>query len=115
MPQLRPRDSTAPDPYSRLLRAIADPSRRRMLHLLARQELPLNQIEQRFDMTRPAVIKHLRLLKSCRLDKTRRPGRQVFHRLNARPLRAIRDWLSEYEIFWDIHLARLKQHVESAP
>jgi DNA-binding transcriptional ArsR family regulator len=86
-----------------------------MLSLLARQELPLRQIEERFDMTRPAVIKHLRVLKSCRLVQTRRRGRQVFHRLNARPLAAIREWLEEYEVFWDTHLSRLKQQVESAP
>lgn len=86
-----------------------------MLSLLAHRELPLQQIEARFEMSRPAVIKHLRVLKSCRLVQTRRRGRQVFHRLNARPLEAIRDWLAEYEVFWDTHLARLKQQVESAP
>jgi len=119
MARRKRRDSVAAvaaDPYSRLLRAVADPSRRRMLSLLAHHdELPLRQIERRFSMTRPAVIKHLRVLKSCRLVRTRRSGRQVLHRLNARPLRAIRNWLAEYEIFWDTHLSRLKQQVESAP
>jgi DNA-binding transcriptional ArsR family regulator len=85
-----------------------------MLSLLAQRELPLHQIQQRFDMSRPAVIKHLRVLKACRLVQTRRRGRQVFHRLNARPLAAIRDWVAEYEIFWDTHLSRLKQQVEFA-
>lgn len=85
-----------------------------MLSLLARGELPLQKIEARFDMTRPAVIKHLRVLKSCRLVQTRRRGRQVLHRLNARPLAAIRAWVDQYEIFWDTHLTRLKQQVEGA-
>src|ERR1044071_9098326 len=109
------RSSTASDRYSRLLRAVADPSRRRMLSRRAHEELPLRQIEERFAMSRPAVIKHLRVLKSCRLVRTRRRGRQVFHRLNSRPLTLIRDWLAEYEAFWDTSLARLKQQVDSAP
>src|SRR5262245_20815124 len=111
----RRQDGLAADRCSRLLRAVADPSRRRMLSMLAQRELPLQQIQRRFDMSRPAVIKHLRVLKSCRLVQTRRRGRQVFHRLNARPLAAIRDWLDQYEIFWDKHLSRLKAQVESAP
>jgi len=116
MPERKRPDRAAADPYSRLLRAVADPSRRRMLSLLSRRdELSLQQIERRFDMSRPAVIKHLRVLKACRLVRTQRRGRQVMHRLDARPLVAIRNWLAEYEVFWDTHLARLKQQVESAP
>ena len=98
-----------------LFKALADPSRRRMLKLLARRDLPLRQIEEQFDMSRPAVIKHLRVLKSCRLVEVRKQGRETIHRLNSLPLRAVKDWVSEFEVFWDQHLLKLKQQVESDP
>jgi DNA-binding transcriptional ArsR family regulator len=96
-----------------VFRAIADPSRRRMLAMLEKEELPLKRIEARFRMSRPAVIKHMRVLKSCRLVQVRRQGRQVMHRLNPQPLAAVRDWVAAFDRFWDTHLARLKQQVES--
>ena len=96
-----------------LFRAIADPSRRRILHLLAERELPLKSIEDRFRMSRPAIIKHIRVLKSCRLVKVRRVGRRTLHRLNALPLRRVKDWVSQFDVFWDVHLQRLKHQVES--
>ena len=98
-----------------LFKALADPSRRRMLELLARRDLPLRRIEEQFDMSRPAVIKHLRVLKSCRLVEVRKQGRETIHRLNSLPLRAVKDWVSEFEVFWDQHLLKLKRQVESDP
>src|SRR5258705_12842694 len=92
-----------------VFRAIADPSRRRMLAMLEKEELPLKRIEARFAMSRPAVIKHLHVLKSCRLVRVRRQGRQVMHRLNPRPLAAVRDWVAKIDRFWDRHMARLKE------
>ena len=95
-----------------LFKAIADPSRRMILDLLAVRDLPLNRIEERFKISRPAIIKHMRVLKSANLVKTRRQGRQTIHRLNSPPLQEVKDWLSHFEVFWDQSLARLKQHVE---
>ena len=95
-----------------VFRAIADPSRRRMLAILEKEELPLKRIEVSFRMSRPAVIKHLRVLKSCRLVQVRRQGRQTMHRLNPRPLAAVRDWVAVFDRFWDTHLLRLKGQVE---
>jgi len=100
-------------PADEVFRAIADPSRRRMLAILDKEELPLKRIEASFSMSRQAVIKHLRVLKSCRLVRVRRQGRQIMHRLNPRPLAAVRDWVLEFDRFWDRHLAVLKQRVES--
>ena len=95
-----------------LFKAIADPSRRMILDLLATRDLPLNRIEERFRISRPAIIKHMRVLKSAGLVKTRRQGRQTIHRLNSPPLREVKDWVSHFELFWDQSLARLKQHIE---
>ena len=96
-----------------VFRCLADPSRRKMLTLLTRGDLPLNRITARFDMSRPAVIKHLRVLRSANLVVVRRRGRERIHHLNAAPLRAVEDWLSRFEMFWENSLQKLKRQVES--
>jgi DNA-binding transcriptional ArsR family regulator len=96
-----------------LFRALADPSRREMLEILSDQDLPLRLIEERFDMSRPAVIKHLRVLKACRLVEARKEGRETIHHLNSEPLTAVRDWVAHFEAQWDKHLKRLKRQVEA--
>jgi DNA-binding transcriptional ArsR family regulator len=95
-----------------LFRALADASRRKILRLLAERELPLHQIEARFDMSRPAVIKHVRVLQSCGLVQARREGRRTIHRLDPAPLKAVKDWVATFDAFWDERLARLKRQVE---
>jgi DNA-binding transcriptional ArsR family regulator len=95
-----------------LFKALADSSRRKILGLLAQRELPLHQIEASFKMSRPAVIKHVRILKSCGLVRVRKDGRRTIHALNAQPLRTIKDWMATYEAFWDERLLKLKQQVE---
>jgi DNA-binding transcriptional ArsR family regulator len=102
-----------PDASDLLFKALADPSRRKILRLLAREEMPLRRIEASFRMSRPAVIKHIRVLKACRLVRVRREGRRTIHRLNARPLRAVEDWVSHFDRFWDEGLRRLKRQVEA--
>lgn len=110
---VRTRSSTTSGRDSRVFKVLADPSRRKMLSLLAEQELPLKRIEERFAMSRPSVIKHLRVLRACQLVRVRRNGRQSIHSLNAAPLRVVRDWLSEFEVFWDEQLLKLKRQVEA--
>jgi len=96
-----------------LFKAIADPSRREILELLSEQDLPLRLIEERFDMSRPAVIKHLRVLKDCNLVEVRREGRETIHHLNSQPLAAVRDWVTHFESLWEKHLKKLKRQIES--
>ena len=100
-------------PSDDVFRCLADPSRRKMLALLAHGELPLNRITARFDMSRPAVIKHLRVLRAANLVVARRRGRERIHHLNAAPLRAVETWLSRFEMFWENSLQKLKRQVES--
>ena len=109
------RNSSSSRAGDRMFKAIADPSRRKMLYLLAEGELPLTAIERRFAMSRPAVIKHLNVLKSCGLVTVERKGRQSIHRLRPGPLRAVKDWVNHFEALWDTHLAKLKRQIESDP
>jgi DNA-binding transcriptional ArsR family regulator len=98
----------------RLFQALAHPVRRRVLRFLAREELSLKRIEKRFAISRPALLKHLRLLRACRLVKTRKAGRETLHRLDAQPLQAVRDWVAFFEAFWDARLLALKQQIEGS-
>lgn len=93
--------------------ALADPTRRAVLDLLRRGALPAGQIAQEFPVSRPAISKHLRLLRRARLVEERREGRHRLYRLNAEPLRGVDAWLNEYRSFWQGSLTRLKSFVEA--
>lgn len=99
----------------RVFKALADPSRRRILSLLSTGELPLHRIGAHFSFSRPALIKHIRVLRSCRLVRVRRDGRQTLHRLNATPLKSAEQWMAALSTFWDDHLSHLKRQVEAGP
>ncbi|MEE8138833.1 MAG: metalloregulator ArsR/SmtB family transcription factor [Thermoanaerobaculia bacterium] len=81
-------------PTTSPFKAIADPTRRAVLEALARTELPVEQIAAGFSMSRPAVSKHLRILKQAGLVTERRSGRQNFYRLELDPLAEVAAWLS---------------------
>ena len=93
--------------------ALADPTRRAVLDLLRRGSLPAGRIAQAFPVSRPAVSKHLRLLRRARLVEERRHGRNRVYRLNPDPLRTVDSWLSQYRAFWQASLTNLKSFVES--
>lgn len=95
-----------------VFKAIADPTRREILGLLADGELTLNDIAGHFEMTRPAVSKHLDILVRSDLVLTQKRGRQRFNSLKADRLQDVALWLEPYSRFWDGALDRLKQAVE---
>jgi DNA-binding transcriptional ArsR family regulator len=95
-----------------VFRAIADPTRRDILGILRGGQQTVGEIAENFRMSRPAVSKHLRLLRSAGLILTRKDGTSNLCSLNAKPLRAIGDWLQDYETFWSDSLQSLKRHME---
>ena len=93
--------------------AVADPTRRKLLRMLADvEELPLHELTVHFQMGRTAVSKHLSILKDADLVIARRVGRETRYRLNATPLREIQDWVSFYEGFWKERMAKLNLLLE---
>jgi DNA-binding transcriptional ArsR family regulator len=82
------------------------------LDLLRRGSLPAGRIAQAFPVSRPAVSKHLRLLRRAHLVRERREGRRRLYQLNPGPLRAVDSWLNDYRIFWQSSLNDLKAFVE---
>lgn len=90
--------------------AIADPTRRKILHLLGEaEELPLYELTAQFQMGRTAVSKHLAILKNAGLVYHRKVGRETRYRLNADPLKEIEDWVSFYKKFWIERISVLNQ------
>jgi DNA-binding transcriptional ArsR family regulator len=95
-----------------VFKALADPTRREILGILRGGRRSVGEIAENFRMSRPAVSKHLRLLHSAGLITTRKDGASNLCALNAKPLRAVEDWLRDYETFWGDALLSLKQHME---
>jgi DNA-binding transcriptional ArsR family regulator len=98
-----------------VFRAIADPTRREILRLLRGSPQTVGEIAGNFQTSRPAISKHLRLLRSAGLVVTQRDGTARICDLNAKPLRAINDWLRDYEAFWGETMHNLKSYVEENP
>lgn len=92
--------------------ALADPTRRAVLDLLRGGGLSAGRIAQAFPVSRPAVSKHLRVLRRAHLVRERRQGRQRFYHLNVGPLKAVDAWLDRYRMFWETSLTSLKAVVE---
>jgi DNA-binding transcriptional ArsR family regulator len=93
--------------------ALADPTRRAVLDLLRRGSQPAGEIAGAFPVSRPAISKHLRLLRRAHLVHEHREGRHRVYQLNPEPLRAVDSWLDQYRNFWSANLASLKQFVEA--
>jgi DNA-binding transcriptional ArsR family regulator len=98
-----------------VFQAIADPTRRKVLQLLAEKELAISEITAHFSMSRPAVAKHLQILTEAELISGQKVGREKIYRLQPEPLTELKQWLSFYEKFWDNKLSVLKHLVEDHP
>ena len=93
--------------------ALADPTRRAVLDLLRRGSQPAGEIAQAFPVSRPAISKHLRLLRRAHLVHEHRQGRHRVYHLNPEPLRAVDSWLDQYRDFWKMSLTNLKSFIEA--
>jgi DNA-binding transcriptional ArsR family regulator len=93
------------------LRAIAEPHRRRILRLVRDRELPAGEIAARFEVTRPAVSQHLRVLKEAGLVDERREGTRRLYRAREAAISELAHFLEQ---FWDERLERLRDAAEAA-
>lgn len=96
-----------------VFQAVADPTRRKILKLLADKEMPVASITAEFPITRTAVNKHLFVLSEAGLVSSKRIGRETRYTLQPEPLQVLQEWLSFFEIYWDNKLSALKNFVES--
>ncbi|MFC9599433.1 ArsR/SmtB family transcription factor [Peribacillus butanolivorans] len=97
-----------------VFQAIADPTRRKVLQLLAEGDLPISEITSHFSMSRTAIAKHLQILSEAELVSGRKVGREKRFRLQPEPLAELKQWLSFYDQFWDNKLSVLKHVIENS-
>jgi DNA-binding transcriptional ArsR family regulator len=93
--------------------ALADPTRRAVLDLLRAGIRPAGEIARAFPVSRPAISKHLKILRRAHLVEERREGRHRMYQLNPEPLKAVDSWLEHYRAFWSTSLTNLKSFVEA--
>jgi DNA-binding transcriptional ArsR family regulator len=93
-------------------RALADPTRRGILQLLAGNAMTIAEVAENFDMTRAAVKKHLTILQDGNLISVETVGRSRLNTLNPDGLRLVNDWFGYFDSFWDGHLNTLKSEIE---
>lgn len=96
-----------------MFRVIADPTRRAILDRLRAGPAAVNELAADFAQSRPAISKHLRILKSSRLVREERVGRERLYTLQPQPLRQALAWLEGYRAFWQRNLASLKSYLEN--
>ncbi len=91
--------------------AISCPARRRILDLLVDGDQPVKHIAGHFEMSRPAISQHLRILLSVGLVSEQRRGREHHYHLVPERLDPVRNWMAHYERFWDDNFKRLQTHL----
>jgi DNA-binding transcriptional ArsR family regulator len=95
-----------------VFKAIADPTRRAILDRLRAGPAPVNTLAEDFEQSRPAISKHLRVLREAELVTEERSGRERVYSLHAERLRPIASWVEGYRGFWLTSLNNLKRHLE---
>ena len=90
-----------------IFQAIADPTRRAIITLIALQAMTPNAIAEHFDTTRQAVSKHLRILTECELVKQEQKGREIFYQLEIEKMKEIDKWLEQFRAIWETRFNQL--------
>jgi DNA-binding transcriptional ArsR family regulator len=92
-----------------VFQAIADPTRRAIIGLIALQAMTPNTIAENFNTTRQAVSKHLRILTECQLVKQEQQGREIFYSLEIEKMKEIDNWLAQYRSIWETRFKQLDE------
>jgi DNA-binding transcriptional ArsR family regulator len=90
-----------------VFQAIADPTRRAIILLIASQAMTPNALAEHFDTTRQAVSKHLRILAECELVRQEQSGREIYYELNGTKMKAVDKWLEQYKKIWESRFNQL--------
>ena len=91
-----------------VFQAIADPTRRDIINRIARQSMNLNTIAENFEISRPAVSKHIKILTECGLILIEQQGRERYCIANLQSLREVSSWVEQYHAFWNNKLDALE-------
>lgn len=94
-----------------IFQAIADPTRRQIINLLAHQSLNLNAVAEKFDISRPAISKHIKILTECNIILIRQQGRERYCEARLEKLNEVSDWVEQYRQFWTSKLDSLEDYL----
>jgi DNA-binding transcriptional ArsR family regulator len=92
-----------------VFQAIADPTRRAIITLIALQAMTPNALAEHFDTTRQAVSKHLKILTECELVKQEQKGREIYYQLEIERMKDIDKWLEQFRKIWEIRFNQLDE------
>jgi len=92
-----------------IFQAIADPTRRAILTLIAVEALTPNTMAEKFDMTRQAVSKHIKVLQECGLIKPEPSGREIYYHFNAKKMQEFDRWLDQFRKSWETQFNQLEK------
>lgn len=95
-----------------VFQAIADPTRREIINLVAHRTLNLNAVAENFDVSRPAISKHIKILTECGLIVIRQQGRERYCEAKLDKLNEVSDWVEQYRRFWSDKLDALENYLE---
>jgi DNA-binding transcriptional ArsR family regulator len=90
-----------------VFQAIADPTRRAIITLIAMQAMTPNALAEHFDTSRQAVSKHIRILTECKLVKQEQQGREIYYHLNVKKIKEVDDWVEPFRKMWDDRFEKL--------
>lgn len=95
-----------------VFQAIADPTRRAILGLLALQSLTLNSLADNFDVSRPAISRHVKILNECGLVEIKQDGRERYCEAKLDKLEEVQEWIEQYKQFWESKLDALESYLD---
>lgn len=105
-----------------VFQAIADPTRRAIIQLLAAEPMNVNAVAENFDVSRPAISKHMKILTECGLVIIRQEGRERYCKANLKDLSKVSKWVEQYRIFWagkldalELHLSKKQASLKQSP
>ena len=91
-----------------VFQAIADPTRRAIINMIAHQSLNLNSVAENFDVSRPAISKHIKILTECGLVVIKQQGRERYCEAQLHKLNEVSEWVEQYRVFWTKKLDALE-------
>lgn len=97
-----------------VFQAIADPTRREIINMLAKKQMSINAVAEHFSMTRPAISKHVRILTECGLITIKQEGRERFCRAHFDKLKEVSEWVGRYTAFWNEKLDALGEFLDNS-
>jgi len=95
-----------------VFQAIADPTRREIINMIAHETLNLNSVAEKFHISRPAISKHIKILTECGLIVINQKGRERHCEANLKKLNQVSEWVEQYKVFWNKKLDALENYLD---